>query len=93
MRANFSMRQEDKPDPTSASSSPRSALTKFQGLYLGATELADDDLKRLQALANPKLLNVGNTQVTAAGIAEFKAAWPNCKIEWTQPTSPPAAGQ
>jgi hypothetical protein len=37
----------------------------------------------LQALPNLIILDVRNTPATEAGVKAFKAAKPNCQIEWS----------
>ncbi len=59
-------------------------LLQLPGLgFLGLPETAitDDGLKTLQKIATLKQLDVRGTKVTAAGVAEFQKALPNCKVE------------
>jgi hypothetical protein len=55
-------------------------LTDIQVLALNETEVTDNGLLHLHRNKNLKLLFIGNTKITAQGIAEFKKAVPNCDV-------------
>ena len=43
--------------------------------------MEDGGLEHLKTMTGLKQLSLGNTKVTAGGIAELKKALPECKIE------------
>jgi len=62
-------------------SSPRPTLAaEVFALDLADTSVSDIGLKELVDLTNLAELNVSNTKVTAAGVAQLRKAVPNCKV-------------
>ena len=65
---------------------------KLTKLSLYATQIGDRGLEHLREVASLEYLNLNKTHVTAASVAEFHKALPQCKIEWdggtVGPTSP-----
>jgi Leucine-rich repeat (LRR) protein/predicted Ser/Thr protein kinase len=54
-------------------------------LGLSETAVTDEGLKHLTALDQLIALGLTNSKVTADGVAKFRAARPDCKVEWTEP--------
>ncbi|OWU64407.1 MAG: hypothetical protein CBB60_009970, partial [Armatimonadetes bacterium Cent15-Ar3] len=57
-------------------------ISTVHGLHLQNNPLTDRGLSELQRLGKLTHLNVRGTKVTAAGVADFQKARPDCKIEW-----------
>ena len=60
-------------------------MEKLQRLGLGANPITDKGLSELKGLKNLKTIELGLTKVTAAGVADFQQALPECKIDWDTP--------
>jgi hypothetical protein len=58
-------------------------LKQLGNVGLAGTKTTDRVLEALQALPNLIILDVRNTPATEAGVKAFKAAKPNCQIEWS----------
>ncbi|MCS6976609.1 MAG: hypothetical protein NZM31_06310, partial [Gemmatales bacterium] len=59
-------------------------LQSLKRLTLSGGNLTDPGLRRLTALRNLEELDIRDTKVTPAGVAEFQKALPNCKVVWQQ---------
>ena len=56
-------------------------LTNLQNFSLWAAPVTDAGLVHLQGMTNLKILDLRDTKVTDAGVAELKQALPNCEIK------------
>lgn len=57
-------------------------MEKLQTLGLGNNPITDKGLSELKGLQNLKAIHLRGTKVTAAGVADFQQALPDCKIDW-----------
>jgi hypothetical protein len=60
-------------------------LTNLTLLRVAGTRLTDTGLRHLENLPRLKSLEIFDTDVTAAGVARFSNARPQCEVEWRQP--------
>lgn len=60
-------------------------MEKLQRLGLANNPITDKGLSELKGLKNLKTIELGLTKVTAAGVADFQQALPDCKIVWDYP--------
>jgi hypothetical protein len=56
-------------------------LEKLESLGLGQTFIKDADLEHLKCLQELRYLDVSHTMVTGQGVADLRAALPNCEIQ------------
>ena len=61
---------------------PLSQMSTLQSLGLVHCEFTDRGLSELKPLQQLKYLNLQGTKVTAAGVADFQKALPECRIDW-----------
>ncbi|MCE9603304.1 MAG: DUF1080 domain-containing protein [Planctomycetia bacterium] len=67
-------------------------LTSLRQIDLRGNEgITNVGLKHLAKLPGLDLVRLGGTGVTAAGVAELKKAFPNCNVEWIEPTTVPSS--
>ena len=59
-------------------------LVQLTDLYLGGSAVTDRVLDRLQTLPNLKHLVIHETPATAARVAAFRKAKPNCQVDWSE---------
>lgn len=77
---------------------PLSRLHALTYLDLGNSPLGDNGLRKLTTLKNLKYINLHVTNVTAAGVTDFQAALPGCRIshpatDLPAPSNPSSADQ
>lgn len=58
-------------------------LTQVTGLWLSGTKTTDRVLAELQKMPNLCELAIKSTPATEAGVKAFKAARPNCQVDWS----------
>jgi hypothetical protein len=58
-------------------------LKQLWGLILDGTKTTDRVLAELQKMLNLNKLTINNTPATEAGVKAFKAAKPNCQVDWS----------
>jgi hypothetical protein len=61
-------------------------LTQVQYLYLDGTRITDAGLTQLHGATALREIGLTQTEVTAKGIEDLKAALPNCRVFWNAPT-------
>ncbi len=61
---------------------PISQMSTLQSLGLVQCEFTDSGLSELKSLQHLKYINLQRTKVTAAGVADFKKALPECRVDW-----------
>jgi hypothetical protein len=62
-------------------------LKQLWQLNLGGTKTTDRVLTQLQTMPNLGVLYIRNTPATEPGVKAFKAAKPNCTVEWSPGSS------
>lgn len=62
-------------------------LPRLRWLRLTLSGITDAGLQQLEGLTSLERLAIENTKVTEDGVTKFRRAVPNCKIEWTPPTT------
>ena len=68
------------------------SLSGVEDLYLAATNVGDATLNALEKKQSLRTLNVGGTKVSEQGVAQFRAARPDCEVIWW-PAAAPAASE
>ena len=75
-----SCRRYNSQKKTGSPAAAESAAGELHHLTLNRTQLTDSGLAHLKGLSGLQELGLAGTKVTDAGIADFGAALPKCKI-------------
>jgi hypothetical protein len=76
------LRLERCPKLTGTGLKHLATLPVLRQLALDGTPLDDTAVPSLKLLSSVRILNLKNTKLTAAGIAELQKALPKCAIFW-----------
>ena len=70
----------DLESPLVPGASPLADLASLETLNLKQNAITDQGLEKLQKLTGLKSLQLGLTQTSDAGVKQFEAAVPKCKV-------------
>jgi serine/threonine protein kinase len=63
----------------------------LERLHIDGNPITDNSLAAIKKLQRLIHINLTDTKVTAAGVADLQQALPNCTIDWTAPKAMPAS--